>query len=66
MRWLTFCINDATIVELEQETTSRVFDVDKIVNQQLDITMNVGGFIAVKTQSGRHDKRFLLVYPKYL
>jgi len=49
MRWLTFCIDDATIVEFEQETTSRVFDVDKIVNQQLDITMDIGGFIAVKT-----------------
>jgi hypothetical protein len=61
VKWLTFRVDDAAVVEFEQETTSCVFDVDKIVNQQLDITVDVGGFIAVKTQSGRHDERFLLI-----
>jgi hypothetical protein len=66
VEWPTFGINDTAVVELEQETPSCVFDIDKIMNQQLDITVNVGGFIAVKTQSGRHDKCSLLRYPKFL
>lgn len=51
---LTFCINDSAIVKLEQEPTRSIFDVHKIVNQKFNIAMDIGGFVAVKTQSSRH------------
>jgi hypothetical protein len=64
--WPTFCINNAAIIEFEQETTSGIFDVDEIVDQQLDIFVDIGGFIAVKTQSGRHDERFVVICSQFL
>lgn len=51
---LTFCINDSAIVKLEQEPTRSIFDVHKIVNQKFNIAMDIGGFVAMKTQSSRH------------
>lgn len=50
----TFCIDDSTIVKLEQETTGCVFDVYEIMNQQLDVTMDIGSFVAMKPQRSRH------------